>query len=139
MRVSRFPTGFLRAPEAQLNPAWADALPGAEPDATVLTRAYSGRLGRCLKKAYVEAAGHKDAPVPAPYPVQRPHLGVARGSKEDARQPAHTGMGGTIRCACPRRTGRGYFAPHLAGGGRSFALRFFAAVQGCRTRSMGIV
>ncbi len=76
-------TGFLRASEAQLNPAWADGLAGAEPDATVLTRAYSGRLGRCLKNAYVEAAGHKDAPLPAPYPVQS---GLTLALREEAKK-----------------------------------------------------
>jgi NAD(P)H-dependent flavin oxidoreductase YrpB (nitropropane dioxygenase family) len=106
-------TGFLRAPEAQLNPAWAGALAGAEADATVLTRAYSGRLGRCVKNAYVEAALPK-----------RPHLGAARGGQENARQASDTGMGGTIRRACPRGTSRGNFAPHLARGGFSFGLEF---------------
>jgi nitronate monooxygenase len=64
-------TAFLRAPEAGILPAWADAIGRAAPEDTVLTRAFSGRAGRSLATAYVEAAMSPDAPAPAPYPVQR--------------------------------------------------------------------
>lgn len=63
-------TGFLRTPEAQLPPAWADALAAAQPEDTVLTRAFSGRAGRSLNTGYVRAAA-ASAAAPAPYPVQR--------------------------------------------------------------------
>lgn len=64
-------TGFLRCPETRLNPAWADALVDREPEATALTRAYSGRAGRAVVTTYLRAAASPEAPPPAPYPVQR--------------------------------------------------------------------
>lgn len=64
-------TGFLRAPEAGVPAAWADALADALPEHTVVTRAFSGRAGRSYATAYARAAGGPGAPRPAPYPVQR--------------------------------------------------------------------
>ncbi|MFD3189279.1 NAD(P)H-dependent flavin oxidoreductase [Sedimentitalea sp. HM32M-2] len=60
-------TGFLRTPEAQIAPVWADAIGRAAPEDTIATAAFSGRLGRSIRTAYTTA----DAPDPAPYPVQR--------------------------------------------------------------------
>ncbi len=64
-------TGFLRTPEAGISSAWADALGQTPPEATRLTRAFSGRAGRSIATEYVHAAAAPDAPLPAPYPVQR--------------------------------------------------------------------
>jgi nitronate monooxygenase len=64
-------TGLLRTPEANLAPAWADAISNAQPEDTAPTRAFSGRLGRSIATAYVKSANAPEAPRPAPYPVQR--------------------------------------------------------------------
>lgn len=64
-------TGFLRTPEAGIPTAWADALGQTPPEATRLTRAFSGRAGRSIATEYVRAAAAPEAPAPAPYPVQR--------------------------------------------------------------------
>jgi nitronate monooxygenase len=72
-------TGFLRCPEAKLNPAWADALGRTAPEDTMLSRAFSGRAGRSIATAYARAAAAADAPSPAPYPVQRALTAAMRG------------------------------------------------------------
>lgn len=74
-------TGFLRAPEAALNPAWSDAIGRAAPEDTIATAAFSGRLGRAIRTAYASAP---DAPAPAPYPVQRALTGPMRAAAAKA-------------------------------------------------------
>ncbi|MFX0547207.1 NAD(P)H-dependent flavin oxidoreductase [Roseovarius sp. S1116L3] len=62
-------TGLLRAPEADISLAWADAIENALPEGTVATRAFTGRLGRSIRTIYTDAA--EEGPTPAPYPIQR--------------------------------------------------------------------
>ena len=64
-------TGFLRCPEARLHPAWSAALARTPPEATVISRAFSGRAGRSVATQYVQAAAAPEAPAPAAFPVQR--------------------------------------------------------------------
>lgn len=71
-------TGLLRAPEADIAPAWAEAIGTALPEGTVPTRAFSGRLGRSIRTAYTEAA--EEGPRPAPYPIQRNLTKAMRGA-----------------------------------------------------------
>jgi nitronate monooxygenase len=61
----------VASPEARIPQAWADALGRTAPEDTVLSQVFSGRPGRSVATAYTRAATSPDAPVPAPYPVQR--------------------------------------------------------------------
>jgi nitronate monooxygenase len=64
-------TALLRCPEAKTHTAWAAALVDLEPEQTIPTRAFSGRLGRSIATNYVRAWNKPGAPKPAAYPIQR--------------------------------------------------------------------
>jgi nitronate monooxygenase len=88
-------TAFLRTPEAGTHPAWAAALAATAPEDTVLTRAFSGRLGRGIRNAVTEAFAGGVAP--AEYPVQRAMMAPVRAAAERAgditRMQAWAGQG----------------------------------------------
>ena len=64
-------TGFLRASESTIAPAWSDAIGKARPEDTIVTRAFSGRAGRSIANRYALAMERADSPDPAPYLIQR--------------------------------------------------------------------
>lgn len=74
-------TGLLRTPEAGIAPVWSDALEVTLPEETVVTRAFSGRLGRSVRTAFTDAA--EMGPEPAPYPLQRNITKTMRESAEN--------------------------------------------------------
>ncbi len=82
-------SALLRCPEAGIAPAWQAALATAAPEDTRLTRAFSGRWGRALATAYLQAAAAPDAPEPAPYPVQRGLTAPMRKAAEAIDDLAH--------------------------------------------------
>lgn len=64
-------TGLLRSPEANINKAWSQAIAQAQPEDTIATKAFSGRLGRSIRSKYADSFAQPDTPAPAPYPIQR--------------------------------------------------------------------
>jgi nitronate monooxygenase len=102
-------TGFLRTPEAALPAAWDDALAQTAPEDTRLIRAFSGRAGRGLATAHVQAAARPGAPAPAPYPVQR---GLTAAMRQQAtadgdvqRMQAWAGQSARLAPALPAAEG----------------------------------
>jgi nitronate monooxygenase len=93
-------TGFLRCPEAKISRSWAAALNELEPEGTIATRAFSGRLGRAIATMYAVAATAPEAPEPAPYPVQRGLTANMRDAAEKAddvhRMQAWAGQSGAL-------------------------------------------
>jgi len=93
-------TGYLRCPEAGISAPWAAGLRGLAPEGTCLTRAFSGRWGRAIETDYVRAAAAPDAPVPAPYPLQRglaaPMRKAADAAGDLQRMQAWAGQGAAL-------------------------------------------
>jgi nitronate monooxygenase len=93
-------TALLRCPESRIPPAWANALADLKPEATVPTRAFSGRLGRAILNDYVRVAADRTTPAPAPYPVQRaltaPMRAAAAAANDLQRMQAWAGQAGCL-------------------------------------------
>ena len=98
-------TGFLRTPEAAIPSAWADAIGSTFPDKTILTRAFTGRLGRSIATDYAVSAEMPDALEPAPYPVQRQltsgMTAQARQTNDLSRIQAWAGQSGHLASELP--------------------------------------
>jgi nitronate monooxygenase len=59
---------LLRCPEADISAEWSAHLDGLAPEATVTTRAYTGRLARAAPTPYLNAWTQREAPPPAAVP-----------------------------------------------------------------------
>jgi nitronate monooxygenase len=98
-------TAFLRCPEAKTHPSWASALENLAPEATMLTRAWTGRLARAIASDYARAWEAPGAPHPAPYPVQRGLASPLRESGANAgdvqRMQAWAGQSAAMSRAIP--------------------------------------
>ncbi len=98
-------TGFLRCPEANIPSAWADALAKTAPENTTVSRVFSGRAGRSIATAYVREASLPEAPMPAPYPVQRGLTAAMRGEAikdgDVERMQAWAGQSASLAKAIP--------------------------------------
>jgi nitronate monooxygenase len=98
-------TAFLRCPEAKLHSSWAQALEDLAPEGTMLTRAWTGRLGRAIASDYARAWEASGAPDPAPYPVQRGLASPLRESGTNAgdiqRMQAWAGQSAAMSRAIP--------------------------------------
>ncbi len=99
-------TALLRTPEAGIDTGWSAALKTLAPEATAMTRAYSGRLGRAVSTAYVRAWAEPDAPVPAPYPHQRRLVAQWRRGKAERvdRVNQWAGQGAALATTEPAST-----------------------------------
>jgi nitronate monooxygenase len=60
-------TAFLACPESGISAAYKEAIRAADDDATVVTRAFSGRPCRMVRNRFVEEVGGRDIP---DYPLQ---------------------------------------------------------------------
>ena len=93
-------SALLRCPESGSHTAWSEALGRIAPEDTILTRAFSGRLGRSVATAYAKAAHGPDAPTPAPYPIQRALTGPMRAAAQKTndldRMQAWAGQGAAL-------------------------------------------
>ncbi len=98
-------TALLRADESDTAPVWADALPALAPEGTTITRAFSGRPGRAIATDYVHAAAARQAPEPAPYPVQRGLTAAMRAAAlrhgDATRMQAWAGQAAALAAAAP--------------------------------------
>ena len=77
----------------------------AQPHQTMLTRAFSGRLGRSISTSYARAAAEDDAPQPMSYLIQRAlttkMTAAARRNNDLDRMQAWADQSGCLTQAIP--------------------------------------
>ena len=99
-------TGLLRTPECGIPAAWSAAVASAQPEDTITTRAYTGRLARGVGNVYLDEAHGPAAPMAAPFPVQRGltapmRADAAHGAGDGARMQAWAGQSARLAEARP--------------------------------------
>jgi nitronate monooxygenase len=99
-------SAFLLADEAIIGPVWQAALKDAPPDATRLTRAFSGRYARGLENRFVREMRDVQEQVP-PYPVQNRLTQAMRTAANKAGDPELMSLwaGQAIKLAKPGQAG----------------------------------
>jgi nitronate monooxygenase len=98
-------TAFLRCPETRISTEWSAALKGLAPDATVTTRAYTGRLARAAPTPYLAAWTEPGAPPPAPFPDQLRLVGQWRRGGPNGVDPANHWAGQSAALATDEPAG----------------------------------
>ncbi|MGW8952266.1 NAD(P)H-dependent flavin oxidoreductase [Streptomyces sp. NPDC055709] len=99
-------TALLRCPEAGTSPEWRASLNGLAPDATMTTRAYTGRLARAAPTAYLTAWSEPGAPVPAPFPDQARLVNQWRRGDTSGMDPASHWAGQSAALATEKPAGQ---------------------------------
>jgi nitronate monooxygenase len=98
-------TALLRCPETSISKEWAAKLDGLAPNATIATRAYTGRLARAARTPYLTAWTEPQAPRPAPYPDQLRLVGKWRhgapGHSEVDRENFWAGQSAALATELP--------------------------------------
>jgi len=85
-KAAQMGTAFLLTPEATTAPAWRGAIEAAPDDATVLTRAFSGRYARGIENRFTREMRPVERDVPA-YPVQNRLTLAMRAASAKAGDP----------------------------------------------------
>jgi nitronate monooxygenase len=98
-------TALLRSPQAGIAPQWAAALDETGPEATTMTRAYSGRLARAVTTPFLRAWEEPTAPRPAPFPDQIGLMARWRAGGAAGIDPANHFAGQSAALATPEPAG----------------------------------
>jgi NAD(P)H-dependent flavin oxidoreductase YrpB (nitropropane dioxygenase family) len=99
-------SGFLRAPEAGIHPAWAEALSKASPEDTVVSRAFSGRAGpQSCNRVRTRQSFQRCAATGAVSRPKGPHRRDEGRGNEGGRCESHAGLGRPV-CKTRARGGR---------------------------------